>query len=123
LKDIGCLRIYRLINLKMTQKRRNLKIFIRILIWLIYLFSGYFLYTESFILPKFFGSFAKSFYPLSIFWLQIRIKNKEPWLPFTDAMSTSQLWFRFIPILTSFFTIIIVSINLIFKVFFISNSQ
>ena len=100
----------------MTIKKRNLKIFIRILIWLTYLLSGIILYSNSFLLPLFLEKFAKLVYPLSIFWLQIRIKNKEPWLPFTDAMSTSQLWFRLIPILASLLTFIIVSVNLLFKI-------
>ena len=103
----------------MTIKKRNLKIFIRILIWITYLLSGYFLYSQNFILPLFIGTFAKFFYPISIFWLQIRIKNKEPWLPLTDSMSTAQLWFRLIPILASLFTFIIVSLNLLFKVTFV----
>ena len=103
----------------MTFRKRNLKIFIRILIWITYLLSGYFLYSGSFIFPIFLETFAKLVYPLSIFWLQIRIKNKEPWLPFTDWMSTSQLWFRLIPIMASMFTFIIVSINLLFKIIFI----
>ena len=103
----------------MTIRKKNLKIFIRILIWITYLLSGYFLYSGSFIFPIFLGTFAKLVYPLSIFWLQIRIKNKEPWLPFTDWMSTSQLWFRLIPIMASMFTFIIVSINLLFKIIFI----
>jgi len=101
----------------MIIKRRNLKIFIRFIIWLTYLLAGIFLYSESVIFPKFLGTFSKLFYPLSIFWLQIRIKNKEPWLPFTDSMSTSQLWFRLIPIMASLLTFIIVSINLLFKMF------
>ena len=100
----------------MTLKKRNLKIFFRILIWLSYLLSGYFLYSEDFILPKFLGSFAKLVYPLSIFWLQIRIKNIESWLPLKDSMTTSQLWFRLIPILASLFTLIIVSVNLLIKI-------
>jgi len=100
----------------MTVKKRNLKIFIRILFWLIYLLSGYYLYIEEFILPVYLGIFSKIVYPLSIFWLQIRIKNKEPWLPLTDSMSTSQLWFRLIPILCSLFTFILVSINMLLKV-------
>ena len=116
MKDIGCLKIYKLI---MTIKKRNLKIFIRTLIWLTYLLSGYFLYSKSLILPLFLGKFAKLVYPLSIFWLQIRIKNKEPWLPFTDSMSTSQLWFRLIPILASLFTFVIVLLNLLFKVTYV----
>ena len=102
----------------MTIKKRNLKIFIRILIWLYYLLSGTFLYSQDLFLPLFLGTFAKLVYPLSIFWLQIRIKNKEPWLPLTDSMSTSQLWFRLIPILASLFTFIIVSVNLLFKLIF-----
>ena len=103
----------------MTIKKRNLKIFIRILIWITYLLSGYFLYSKSFIFPIILGTFAKLVYPLSIFWLQIRIKNKEPWLPLSDSMSTSQLWFRLMPILASLFTFIIVSLNLLFKVTFV----
>ena len=100
----------------MTIRKKNLKIFIRILIWVIYLLSGYFLYSGSFIFPIFLGTFAKLVYPLTIFWLQIRIRNTEPWLPLTDSMSTSQLWFRLIPIILSLFTFIIVSLNLLIKV-------
>ena len=103
----------------MTIRKRNLKIFIRVLIWITYLLAGYFLYSGSFILPIFLGTFAKLVYPLSIFWLQIRIRNKEPWLPLTDSMSTSQLWFRLIPIMTSLFTLIIVLLNLFFKLIFV----
>ncbi len=99
-------------------RNRNLKIFIRTIILLKYLLSGIFLYSVSFIFPEFLGTFAKLFYPLSIFWLQIRIKNKEPWFPLTDSMSTSQLWFSIIPILASIFTYIIVSVNLLFKISF-----
>ena len=99
----------------MTIRKRNLKIFIRILIWITYLLSGYCLYSGSFIFPIFIGTLAKLVYPLSIFWLQIRIKNKEPWLPLTDSMSTSQLWFRLIPIMGSLFTFIIVLLNLLIK--------
>ncbi len=103
----------------MTLKKRNLKIFFRILFWLIYLLSGYFLYSESLIFPVFIGIFAKLVYPLSIFWIQIRLKNREPWMPLTDSMSTSQLWFRLIPILASLFTSIIVLVNLLLRVTYI----
>ena len=101
----------------MTLKKRNIKIVSRLAIWLFYLSAGYFLYSGSLIWPLFLGTFSKVVYPLSIFWLQIRIKNKEPWLPFSDSMSTSQLWFKLIPILASLLTILLVSINLIFKIF------
>ena len=103
----------------MIIKKRNLIILIRILIWLTYLFAGIFLYSETLILPLFIGTFAKLVYPLSIFWLQIRIKNKEPWLPLTESMSTSQLWFNLIPILASLFTFIIVLVNLLLKIIFV----
>ena len=107
----------------MTIRKKNLKIFIRILIWITYLLSGYFLYSGSFIFPIFLGTFAKLVYPLTIFWLQIRIRNTEPWLPLTDSMSTSQLWFRLIPIILSLFTFTIVLLNLLFKLIliFINN--
>ena len=103
----------------MKLKKRNLKIFFRVSFWLIYLLSGYFLYSESLIFPVFIGIFAKLVYPLSIFWIQIRIKNREPWMPLTDSMSTSQLWFRLIPILASLFTSIIVLVNLLLRVTYI----
>ena len=121
MKDIGCLKICKIDTLKMSIKKRNLKIFRRIAIWLFYLISGYFLYSDSTILTKNLEISVKLVYPLSIFWLQIRIKNQEPWLPFTDSMSTSQLWFRLIPILASFFTFIIVSINMLVVVFLYSE--
>ena len=107
----------------MTIRKRNLKIFIRILIWITYLLSGYFLYSGSFIFPIFLGTFAKLVYPLTIFWLQIRIRNTEPWLPLTDSMSTSQLWFRLLPILACLFTVISVSLNLLFKVIYFLHSK
>ncbi len=103
----------------MPFKKRNLKILIRIAIWLFYLLSGYFIYSEGLIFSLPLETFTKLVYPVSVFWLQIRIKNKEPWLPFTESMSTSQIWFRFIPILSSLLTFIIVSINLLFKLFFV----
>ena len=119
MKDIGCLSFYRIHKLKMSFKKRNIKILMRISIWLFYLSSGYFLYSENIILPIFLRSFAKLVYPLSIFWLQIRIRNKEPWLPLTDSMSTSQLWFRLIPIILSLFTFIVVLLSMFFKLILI----
>ena len=107
----------------MTIRKRNLKIFLRILIWLSYLLSGYFLYSGNFIFPIFLGTFAKLVYPLTIFWLQIRIRNTEPWLTLTDSMSTSQLWFRLLPILACLFTVISVSLNLLFKVIYFMLSK
>ena len=103
----------------MNIKKRNLKIFFRILIWLTYLLSGIFLYSKNIILSPFLATFAKLVYPLSIFWIQIRIKNQEPWLPLTDSMSTAHLWFRLIPILASLFTFIIVSLNFLLKMSFV----
>ena len=43
----------------MKIKKRNLKIFIRTIIWITYLLSGYFLYSGSFIFPIFLETYAK----------------------------------------------------------------
>ena len=80
---------------------------------------GYFLYSGSFIFQIFLGTFVKLVYQLTIFWLQIKIKYSEPWLPLTDSMSTSQLWFRLIPIIVSLFAFILVLLNLLFKLIFV----
>ena len=80
-------------------------------IWLIYLFSGYILYSKKGYLFYSFIYFAKVIYPLSIFWLQIRIKRKSNFLPVDSSMATSQLWFNILPVLASFITVILSLLN------------
>ena len=90
----------------MTTKNKNIILFQRLLIWLIYLFSGFVLYFKQSYLNSFFIDFTKVIYPLSIFWLQIRIKRKSKLLQIDSSMSTSQLWFNLLPVLASFLAVI-----------------
>ena len=95
----------------MFSKNKEILLFQRLFIWLFYLFSGYVLYSKKGYLFSFFIHFAKVVYPLSIFWLQIRIKRKSNFLPIDSSMTTSQLWFNLIPVLASFITVILSLLN------------
>ena len=86
----------------------------RIFIWLIYLISGFILYSKKGYLFSFFITFAKVVYPLSIFWIQIRIKRKSKFMPINESMSTSQLWFNILPVLACLITVIFSLLNLLF---------
>ena len=96
----------------MRSKSKKVLLFQRLLIWVIYLFSGYILYSQKAHLFSFLIIFAKVIYPLSIFWLQIRIKRKSNFLPIDSSMATSQLWFNILPVIASFLTVIISLLNL-----------
>ena len=100
----------------MRSKNKTIKILFRLFFWLLYLFAGVILYLNKFFLYKILLDFSKFIYPLSVFWLQIRINNKEPWLKINRNMTTSQLWFNLLPVLFSLFTFIITSLNLLFFV-------
>ena len=50
--------------------------------------------------------FSRTVYPLSIFWLQIRIKKSTNFMPIDSKMTTSQLWFNLLPVLASLLTVI-----------------
>ena len=95
----------------MFSKNKEILLFQRLFIWLFYLFSGYVLYSKKGYLFSFFINFAKVIYPLSIFWLQIRIKRKSNFLPIDSSMTTSQLWFNLLPVLASFLTVILSILN------------
>ena len=90
----------------MSGKSKELILIQRILIWALYFFSGYILYSNKGILPSFLITFSRIIYPLSIFWLQIRIKKRTNFLPIDSKMSTSQLWFNLLPIIASLLTVI-----------------
>ena len=98
----------------MSSRNKQILVFKRLFIWVLYLFSGYILYTKKGYLFSFFITFAKVIYPLSIFWLQIRIKRKSNFLPINPTMATSQLWFNLLPVFGSFITVIISLLNSIF---------
>ena len=95
----------------MIKKNKEIMLFQRLLIWLLYLFSGYILYSKKGYIFSSLINFAKIIYPLSIFWLQIRIKRKGNLLPIDSSMATSQLWFNLLPVLASFITVILSLIN------------
>ena len=94
-----------------SKKNKEIIIFQRLLIWALYIFSGYLLYSKKTYLYSFFTTFAKVIYPLSIFWLQIRIKTKGKLFPINYSMTTSQLWFSILPVLSSFITVILSLLN------------
>ena len=95
----------------MGSKNKQILLFQRLFIWILYLFSGFTLYSKKAYLSPFLITFAKVIYPLSIFWLQIRIKRKGNFLPIDPNMTTSQLWFNLLPVLASLLTVIISSLN------------
>ena len=90
----------------MLSKSKELILFQRILIWALYFFSGFILYTNKAILPSYLITFSRIIYPLSIFWLQIRIKRRTNFLPIDSKMTTSQLWFNLLPVIASLLTVI-----------------
>jgi len=94
-------------------KTRNLKIFVRLIFWITYFLSGYILYFKTENLPLIFINFSKIIYPLTIFWLQIRINNLENWVPITSTMTTSQLWFNILPVLSSILAFVFTVLNLL----------
>ena len=100
----------------MISKNKDILIFKRLLLWAIYIFSGYLLYSKKGYLFPYLITFAKIVYPLSIFWLQIKFKTKEKLLPIDSSMTTSQLWFNILPVLASFITVILSVLNTILYV-------
>ena len=90
----------------MSGKSKGLILIQRVLIWALYFFSGFILYSNKGILPSMLITFSRIIYPLSIFWLQIRIKKRNNFLPINSKMTTSQLWFNLSPVITSLLTVI-----------------
>ena len=90
----------------MSGKRKGLILIQRVLVWTLYFFSGFVLYSNKGILPSMLINFSRIIYPLSIFWLQIRIKKRTNFLPIDSKMTTSQLWFNLLPVIASLLTVI-----------------
>ncbi len=95
----------------MYSKRKGIILIQRILVWALYFFSGFILYSNKGILPSFLITFSRTIYPLSIFWLQIRIKKRSNFLPIDSKMTTSQLWFNLLPVIASLLTVIFTLTN------------
>ncbi len=90
----------------MSNKSLGLILIQRVLVWTIYFYSGFLLYSNKSFLPSMLITFSKIIYPLSIFWLQIRIKKRNNFLPIDSKMTTSQLWFNLLPVIASLLTVI-----------------
>ena len=90
----------------MSGKNKGFILTQRVLIWALYFFSGFILYSNQGILPSLIITFSRIVYPLSIFWLQIRIKKRTNFLTIDSKMTTSQLWFNLIPVIASLLTVI-----------------
>jgi len=74
----------------MPSKSKGIILIQRMLVWVLYFFSGFILYSKDGMLPSFLITFSRIIYPLSIFWLQIRIKKRTKFLPIDSKMTTSQ---------------------------------
>ena len=90
----------------MSRKNKVVVLIQRMLAWALYFFSGVILYSNKGFLPDIFITFSRIIYPLSIFWLQIRIKKRTNFLPINSEMTTSQLWFNLLPVVASLLTVI-----------------
>ena len=90
----------------MYSKSKGIILIKRMLFWALYFFSGFILYSNKGILPSFLITFSRIIYPLSIFWLQIRIKKRTNFLHMDSKMTTSQLWFNILPVVASLLTVI-----------------
>jgi len=90
----------------MSSKSKMVILMQRILFWTLYFISGFILYSNKSVLPSIFITFSRIVYPLSIFWLQIRIKKRTKFLPIDSKMTTSQLWFNLLPVIASLLTVI-----------------
>ena len=90
----------------MSSKSKSLILIKRVIVWTLYFYSGFLLYSNKGFLPSKLINFSRIIYPLSIFWLQIRIKNRNNFLSIDSKMTTSQLWFNLLPVIASLLTVI-----------------
>ena len=90
----------------MYSKSKGRIIIKRMLFWALYFYSGFLLYTNKGSLPSFLASFSRIVYPLSIFWLQIRIKKRNNFMSIDSKMTTSQLWYYLLPVIASLVTVV-----------------
>ena len=101
----------------MSGKSKGLILIQRLLIWALYFFSGFILYSNKGYLPYFLSNFSRIIYPLSIFWLQIRIKKRSKFLTIDSKMATSELWFNLLPVIASLCTVIFSLTNTFLYIF------
>ena len=90
----------------MSSKSKRLILIKRVIVWTLYFYSGFLLYSNKGFLPSTLITFSRIIYPLSVFWLQKRIKKRTNFLPIDSKMTTSQLWFNLLPVIASLLTVI-----------------
>ena len=90
----------------MIRKSNGIILIKRLLVWTLYFFSGFILYSKRGSLYPSLITFSRIIYPLSIFWLQIRLKKRTNFLHIDSKMTTSQLWFNLLPVIASLLTVI-----------------
>ena len=100
----------------MSNKSLGLILIQRVLVWTLYFYSGFLLYSNKSFLPSMLITFSKIIYPLSIFWLQIRIKKRTNFLSIDSKMTTSQVWFNLLPVVASLLTVIFSFTNAFFYI-------
>ena len=91
----------------MNIRKKKVILFQRLLFWSLYIFAGFLLYSKKGYLYPSLITFSRTVYPLSIFWLQTRIKKRNNFLPIDASMTTSQLWFSILPVIASIFAVIL----------------
>ena len=97
----------------MINKSKEVILIKRILFWSLYFFSGFILYSNKSSLYSSLITFSRIFYPLSIFWLQIRIKRRANFFHIDSNMTTSELWFNLLPVIASLLTVVFSLTNLV----------
>ena len=95
----------------MGSRNKKLILFQRLFIWSFYIFSGFILYLKQGSIFPSLIIFTRVIYPLSIFWVQIRLKRRNNLFPIDASMTTSQLWFVILPILASILAVILATLN------------
>ena len=95
----------------MFRKSNRFLLIRRVLFWILYFYSGFILYSNKGFLNPTLITFSRIIYPLSIFWLQLRIKKITNFLPIDSKMTTSQLWFHLLPVIASLLTVILSLLN------------
>ena len=101
----------------MIRKSNGIILIKRLLVWTLYFFSGFILYSKRGSLYPSLITFSRIIYPLSIFWLQIRIKKKTNFMHIDSKMTTSQLWFNLLPVFASLLTVIFSITNAFLYIF------
>ena len=101
----------------MYSKSKGVILIQRILLWALYFFSGFILYSKRGSLYPSLITFSRIIYPLSIFWLQIRIKKRTNFMHIDSKMTTSQLWFNLLPVFASLLTVIFSLTNAFLYIF------